>query len=211
MTIKPVGVATADLPVGGVWLMDVEVTDDADDDCLTADTLTVTVTYPDGAEASPVPAELETGRYRTAFIVTMAGRYVARIVGAVHGTAVFAAQARAVTPQFGMPTIEDLRGDPEADPPTLGYLGVNSHSDEDIQDALDAEAANQRRVCRVPAEYGPDLRQALLRRVARNLAMRRQKLGMIMPGDENAQATFIPRVDAEIRRFEAPYRRLPVG
>jgi hypothetical protein len=210
MPITPQVASSADLPVGGVWLFDAVVRDS--DGCLTSDTLTVTVTKPDGTGATPVAELVTTGRYRVSFVATIAGRYVARVVGAAHGVATYAVHANAVTPGSGMPTLVDLRGDPDADPdPTTGYLGATSHTDDEIQDALDAEAANQRAVCDVPAEYTADLRQALLRRVARNLAMRRQKLGLIMPSDEASQATFIPRLDGEIRRLEGPHRRLPVG
>lgn len=91
------------------------------------------------------------------------------------------------------------------------YLGDNnSWTDEEVQAALDAESAAQRAVCRVRGVYPADLREALLRRVARNLAMRRLPLAMPQ-GDAAAGGAVLPGRDPEVRRLEAPYRRLTVA
>jgi len=102
------------------------------------------------------------------------------------------------------------------------YLGDTSVPEDEVADALAAETAAQQAVVRAryfiedPEDedyraYPDDLAEALKRRVARTLALRNTPLGVI-PGDaEGGPATFIPRMDSEIRRFEAPYRRLVVG
>lgn len=88
------------------------------------------------------------------------------------------------------------------------YLGATSWSDDEIDDALAAETAAQRAVCRVGSTYPADLREALLRRVARNLAMRGQPSSV--PTDSDIPS-FLPTVDPEVRRLERPYRKYPVG
>lgn len=92
------------------------------------------------------------------------------------------------------------------------YLGATSATDEQIQDALDAEAAAQRGVCAVPAQYPADLAQALKRRVARNLSMQRIPLA-VLQGDAEAgtAAALPPGSDPEVRRLEKPYLRLLVA
>lgn len=98
------------------------------------------------------------------------------------------------------------------------YLGESSWSSPSasaqVQGAIDAEYANQLRKCRVigaSASYPVDLREALLRRTARNLAMRSAPLA-VMPGpDGETVAGFIPRMDSEIRRYESPWIRIVVG
>jgi hypothetical protein len=101
---------------------------------------------------------------------------------------------------MGLPTVSEVRA----------YLGVAvSHTDEVLTDALDAESAAQARVCRVDeANYPADLRQALMRRIARNLSMRRLPLGV--QTDETGGYR-IGATDPEVRRLEAPHRRVVVG
>lgn len=102
----------------------------------------------------------------------------------------------------------------------LAYIGDTSWSDAEVQSALDAETAAQQRIVRSgyfltdtedPAylAYPDDLAEALKRRVARNLEMRGLPLS-VQTGDIEAPAS-IPRLDPEIRRYEYPHRRLPVG
>lgn len=90
------------------------------------------------------------------------------------------------------------------------YLGDSSWTDAEISAALDAETASQAANCRIPATYPVDLGEALKRRVARNLAVRGVPLS-VQQGDIETTPTYVPRTDPEIRRFEAPYRRLVVG
>lgn len=77
------------------------------------------------------------------------------------------------------------------------------YTDAKVQRAYDTERANQASVCTVPASdafgWEPDLSEALMRRVARNLATGALPLGTTDP------------VALEIKRLEAPYRRYPVG
>jgi len=200
---------SVDRAVGGVWDLLVDVRDAAG--CLVDDAPVVTVTLPAGTTATPAVEAVTTGVYRVEYIVATAGRYVAGAVTASHGTVDFTAFVTAVVAAAGMPGLDDLRGD-QGDPEDVGYLGQNSFTDAEIQDALDAEAAAQRRVCRVPAAYPADLRQALLRRVARNLSMRKLTLALAR-GDAEAGSSDIVLGgnDPEVRRFERPYRKLVMG
>lgn len=208
MPVRATDPDSVDLPVGGVWSLGVAVTDA--DGCRIEDTVTVTVTPPTGGPDTPAVTALGNGEYRAVYVTAAAGRYVARATTASNGAADFTAYVTAVVAAAGMPTLIDLRGDPEADPPTLGYLKRTSATDEEIQEALDAEAANQRRMCKMPAAYGADLRSALMRRVARHLAMKGIPLAVLL-GDAETGSTVPPSQDPEVRRFERPYRRLKVG
>jgi hypothetical protein len=200
---RPISPVTTDLPVGGIWVISVAM-DAADDPPV------VTVTLPGGSTATPSVESLGAGCYRVAYVVASTGRYVARAVTAGNGAVDFTCWVTATVAATGMPGLDDLRGDPDADPPTSGYLGVTSWTDEEIGDALDAEAAAQRSVCDVPAAYPADLRQALLRRVWRNLALRGQPF-LTVPGSEDTQVSVVPSLDSEIRRLERPFRKLPMG
>jgi hypothetical protein len=209
MGVRALSSTSVDRTVGGVWDLLVDVRDV--DGCLTDDAPVVTVTLPDASTSTPAVETVGTGVYRAEHVPAAAGRYVARAVTTSHGAVDFTAFVTAIVPAAGMPNLVDLRGDP-GDGEDLGYLGPNSWTDADIQDALDAEAAAQRRVCRVPADYPDDLRQALLRRVARNLSMRRLALALAR-GDAEAGSSDIvlSGSDPEVRRFERPFRKLIVG
>lgn len=105
--------------------------------------------------------------------------------------------------------------------PTLAevkaYLLTTGHSwtDPEISTALAGETLAQSRVCRVPTgtdPYPADLAEALFRRVAHNLALRSLPLGVQASITEAAVATNrVGGTDAEVRRLEAPHRRLVVG
>lgn len=193
--------ATADLlPIGGRWIIEVETTDD--DGVLVDAAPTVTVTLPAGSTTNPTAELVETGVYRAAYEVGTAGRYIARVVAAGYGAADFAVYVTATTAGTGMPTTDDV----------ADYLGDSAASwtTEELQDALDAEAAAQRSLCRVGAVYPADLRQALLRRVTRNLALRALPLA-VLRGDAEGGDTILPGRDPEVRRLEAPHRRLVAG
>jgi hypothetical protein len=200
MTVIPVSPATTDLPVGGVWVMSVAV---VDLDGLAVDVApAVTVTLPGGTTESPVPEAVSTGGYRLAVQVLAAGRYVARFLSA-HGAADFAAYATPAVAAGGMPDLGECREYLRLDPSDTGQ-------DVEIQNALDAESAAQRSVCRVGAVYPDDLREALLRRVARNLALRGLPLA-VLQGDAESGDTILPGRDPEVKRLEGPHRRLPIG
>lgn len=206
MAVLAITPTSVDLPVGGVWQLAVSVTDL--DGLHVDDTVTATVTLPGGSTSAPTVEQLASGIYRASYVTGSAGRYIARLTTAASGAADFTAFITATVAATGMPGLVDLRGDPDADPPTRGYLDRNSWTDEELQAALDAEASAQRRACRVPAAYPPDLREALLRRVSRNLAMREQRSATDPDTDTPAA---IPSRDPEVRRLEAPYRRLGMG
>lgn len=99
------------------------------------------------------------------------------------------------------------------------YLG-NEHDAGDVSAALAAEKAAQAARCRIPAEaadsdagtWPADLLEALCRRVARNLTARGNPLGFIPTLDDTTSGgAFFGSNDPEIRRLEAPHRRLAVG
>ncbi|WBQ02945.1 hypothetical protein [Kribbella sp. CA-293567] len=96
------------------------------------------------------------------------------------------------------------------------YLGADTqYEDADITAALTSEAAAQASRCRVPgdaATWPADLAEALCRRVARNLAMRGLPLGLVVNAvDDGESATTRVGADIEVRRLEAPWRRLAIG
>lgn len=93
------------------------------------------------------------------------------------------------------------------------YLGQTSQSDDTLTGALATEKAAQSRVCRVPADdadWPADLAESLLRRVARNLAMRGIPLAMFS-GDAELGGVVPPTRDPEVRRLEGPFRKLKLG
>lgn len=194
---SPTGVL---LPISGVWTLEVHTTDD--DGYLTAGTPVATVTRPDGTTTAPSFETVETGHYRATYTPTVGGRHIAVVVDAEHGAVDFAAYVTTTTTAAGMPTVDDV----------ADYLREDAASWEttELQDALDAEAAAQMARCRLSAVYPADLRQALLRRVQRNLALRALPLA-VLQGDAEAGSTVLPGNDPEVRRLEAPHRRLVVG
>lgn len=104
-------------------------------------------------------------------------------------------------------------------PPTAAeiveYLG-DSHSWglDAIQSAYEAELNAQADLCRLPADgsYPPALVDALGRRVAHNLAVRDLPLGVQATVSDMAVATRqVGGLDPEVRRLEAPYRKMLIG
>lgn len=90
------------------------------------------------------------------------------------------------------------------------YLKDHSATGEELADALAAETSAQWDACRIPGAYPFSLRQALLRRCARNLALRGLPLA-VLRGDGETGDTVLPGRDPEVRRLEGPWRRLAVG
>lgn len=78
---------------------------------------------------------------------------------------------------------------------------------DEVTSAYAAEVNDQANRCRVDP-YTDALGEALCRRVAHNLAMRGIPLGVQF---DEAGGTRISSVDPEVRRLEAPYRKLSVG
>ncbi|GIF71905.1 hypothetical protein [Asanoa siamensis] len=91
------------------------------------------------------------------------------------------------------------------------YLGETSWTEEEIQGALDAELAAQAKVCRVPVDMPADLAEAVKRRVARNLALRPLPLAVLQGDAQGGSDTVLPGRDPEVRRLEAPHRKLVIG
>jgi hypothetical protein len=186
--------------VGQIWDLLVEVHDIYGN--LTADAPTITVTKPDGTTTVPTLQTLTSGVYLAQYTIAAAGRHTAIAATSTHGSAAFTAFATDVTTAAQMPTLAEVKT----------YLGANSATDAQIQDALDTESQAQRDICAVPAAYPASLRQALKRRVARNLSMQRIPLA-VLQGDAEAGTTsaFLPGTDPEVRRLEKPYLRLLVA
>lgn len=93
------------------------------------------------------------------------------------------------------------------------YLGAGTTaSDAQLQRVLEVERAQQLACCRRGDNGVGDaetvLDEALLRRIAVNLARRGLPLGMQM---SDVGAARITTNDPEVRRLEAPYRRAVVG
>lgn len=198
MPVTAISSTSVTLPLGAVW--SIEVTSQDADGVNSAVAPVVTVTLPAGSTTTPTVTASGTDGWRALYVTGSAGRYVARVVSA-EGAVDFTAYVTTITAATGMPTIVELDA----------YLGVHSWSDDELQDALDAEASAQRDVCRIPADYPDSLAQALLRRATRNLAMRLLPLAVLRGDAEGGDATVLPGRDPETRRFEAPYRKLTVG
>lgn len=94
----------------------------------------------------------------------------------------------------------------------LAYLDSvgSSWPEADVQDAFDVEVAAQANRCRIDDPYPPDLGQAVMRRVQANLARRLLPLG-VQVGDADSTPVRPSMLDAEVRRLEGPYRKLPMG
>lgn len=171
-----------------------------------ADSVTVTVTLPSGSTAAGTATAMDIlGVYVVEHDVTEVGRHqvAVAIVSTAFGNDVISwcLTARATT---GVPP--DMSA-------VRSYLGDISATDEEIADALEAEQASQARACTVPAEYPPDLAQALKRRVARNLAARGVPLVNItsFDGGGGSSSTRVPWRDAEIARLEGAFRRWTIA
>jgi hypothetical protein len=117
-----------------------------------------------------------------------------------------------------MPTPPDLAA-------CKAYLRIdpaNTTRDTEIAGALATEILAQRNAVRAaafgvdpeppgePVAYPADLAEAVCRRVARNLALRGIPLA-VLQGDGETGSTVLPKNDPEVRRLEAPHRRLPIG
>lgn len=185
------------LDVGDTWLIGVDVRDDKRGTLVDA-TVTVTVTTPSATTSAPVATREGLGLYVASYELTAVGRYTARVVvsGAVVSVVGFAVDAEAAS---GRPVLAVVKA----------YLGQTSVTDAVITEALAAETAAQAEVCRIPAAYSDDLAEALKRRVARNLALRGLPLA-VLQGDAESGDTILPGRDPEVRRLEAPHRKMVV-
>lgn len=87
---------------------------------------------------------------------------------------------------------------------------LTGHSDAAIQGAINTETVAQAGKCLIPDPVPYDLDEALCRRVVCNLARRKLPLAMLQ-GDADRGPTFLPGNDPEVRRLEAPHRKLVCG
>lgn len=109
----------------------------------------------------------------------------------------------------GAPSVEDVTAYLDGTP------GVQPYGTEQVLQAYRAEKAAQRSVCKVPAddvEWPADLAEALCRRVAANLAVRKNPLSIETAASEFGTSMFrVGGRDAEVRRLEGPHRKRVVG
>jgi hypothetical protein len=185
--------------VGDTWRGWLLVTDN-DGVAASADTVTVALTTPAGtADTGTATAQTTTGVYLLAYAMATAGTYtfVVTVASTSFGSDVLAFRVVSRATSGAPPDASAVRA----------YLGDTSATDEEITDALGAETAAQARTCNVPADYPQDLDQALKRRVARNLAARAVPVATFTSFEGGGTSVRVPKLDAEITRLEAPYRR----
>lgn len=197
MPVKALTSTSSRRVVGDVWPIVIDVADIYG----VTETPTVTVTLPDDTTATATVKSLGGCCYLAQYTLTVPGRHLAAVTTADLGRADFAIQAVAPTPAGGLPQFADANK----------YLGAHSFTDDDVQEALDAETDAQADICVIPAAYPNSLRNALLRRVARNLAMHRIPLAVLQGDAEAGTSNVLPTWDPEISRLEKPYRRLLVA
>jgi len=189
--------AIVDLDVGDTWEIGITVPDGS--------SVAVAVTAPDGTVANPTPV-ITGGSVSVVAVLTLPGRYLAvlTVSGDEDAVVPFVANAAEPTTAGEMPDLAEVKA-------YLSTNGETSALDASITEALNAEAAAQRRVCDVPAVYPDDLREALKRRVARNLAARAVPVAQITSFDGTNVSTRVTRYDAEVDRLEGPFRKVDVG
>lgn len=198
--VKACTSTSVDLPLGDVWQIVVEVVDYKG--VRVDDVPVVTITLPGGSTSTPTVTTLSTGSYLVSYVVGSAGRYIARAVTSLNGAVDFTAFVTGTVAASGMPTVADYRA--------YAPDGGKSISDATILEALNAESAAQRNAIEVPASYPADLREALLRRTMRNLAMRTMPYA-VPQGSAEGGPDFLPGNDPEVKRLEKPYQRWVVG
>lgn len=187
-------------PVGSAWTFVVET---VDENGFVTDLVTpvFTVTRPDASTATPAPFVPTAGMYAFSYTLDMSGRYTCH-VATPEDALDMAVYALGPVTAAGMPNVNDV----------ASYLRerVGGWSTAQLSDALEAERAAQRAKCGERPSYPADLREALFRRVSRNLAMRQLPLA-VATGDADSGPTILPGNDPEVRRLEAPWRKLVMG
>lgn len=183
--------------VGDVVPLTFEVRDPGTDTLVDPSTWALELAHEGTPVTAPALTHPAIGRFEANFVPTAVGVWAATFTtsGAFAGVVVdqFVVQddnASAVV------TLADLRT----------YLGASSATDADILAALAAERVAQSRTCFVDP-YGADLREALLRRVGRNLAARRAPIAQVNSFTKTSGGVSTVQLDAEIARLEGPYRR----
>lgn len=207
MTVRALSSAQVDLTVGQVWRIIVE-----------AEELPILVILlPDGSALSPaVTFEQVAGYERNVLawgnyayvaevIPSIAGRYIASASTTDGANALLQAWVAAVTPNAALPDKDELSE-------WLGGSDAHSFTDDELEQELAAATAAQRRVCRIPVAYPEDLREALMRRAARLLYMRRQLTALPRDeGDFGLPASAPLGRDYTTKDLEAPWRKIVIG
>lgn len=199
-TIRLISAASTLATIGQAWPLAFWTLDDLGR-VNTGETPTITVTLPDGSTAAPAPVVQPDLSWLATYTLTAAGRHLAHLATIADAQDV-AAYVDMLTTTSGMPTVADASV----------YLGqaAASWSMAQITQAFNAERAAQRARCGERAVFPDDLREALFRRVQRNLAMRRLPLA-VPTGDADGGPSVIPGRDPEVRRLEGPYRKRVMG
>lgn len=184
--------AETNLEVGDVWEISLTVE--------TGATVAVVVTDPSGTTSSPTPVEAD-GEVTISVPLPEEGRYLAVVTVTTDGVPdVEAFTVYAETPGGTVPGLAEVKA-------YLSTGGGTSAEDDVIQGALTAEMRAQSRVCNIPSTYPEDLGEALMRRVARNLAARAVPVAQITSFDGGQQSSRVPTRDPEIIRLEGPFRK----
>lgn len=172
---------------------------DTDGALVAPTTAVLTVTLPSGSTVTPTLDNPSTGVYQLDYVPSATGRHVAAFVSTGIGAGAAVDVFDVVATNLSVVSLADAKA----------YLGQTSWSDGEITKAIAAEQSAQAKVCDID-DYGPDLREALLRRVSRNLAARAVPLTTFNTFEGGTASTRVPMRDAEVVRLEAPYRRLVV-
>lgn len=201
MGIEALSFSSRTVEVGDEWVLRVLVVDESTGEPTAEVTPSVAVAGPNGLTAAPTAAATSvTGIFRAEYVAPGPGRYTAVASATGHGQVSFVANVVEITDNNDMPTVDSCND----------YMGEHSYSDPEVQEALDQETGAQFDVCRIPAAYPKALRGALHRRVQRALAMRHLALAVKETQDGESQIV-VPGRDPEVRRLEAPYRKVTVG
>ncbi len=169
---------------------------DADGNAANAGGAALLITLPDGTTVAPSLDNPTEGTYQADYVAVQSGRHVARatFTGANAGVIEDVFDVAPLTQ--GRVSVADVRD----------YLGDTSASDPTLAAALLAEQFAQAKRCWIDP-YTPDLREALLRRVARNLAARAVPVTAVSSFEGGATVTRVPAHDPEIARLEGPHRK----
>lgn len=162
---------------------------------------TLTITLPDGSTTTPTLENPSVGVYEYDYVNAAAGPHSALFATTGTGTTVAAQDswvAYAVAQSYV--TVAQVKA----------YIGDTSIVDAELSNIIAAEQAAQARRCRIDL-YSDDLKEALKRRVARNIAARNIPVAQFTSFEGGSTSLSLSRNDAEITRLEAPYRKLTVG
>ena len=108
---------------------------------------------------------------------------------------------------MAMPTLEEVRE----------WIGTSDFElpDDQLADILAAETAVQASDCSIPDPYPAELRLAMFRRCARAAAAKGLPLGSLPVADSGMGAPYgasiLPRLDAEIERYEHDHRLIGIA